>query len=209
MKRFTILAAAAALLSACADNTVTSPADLSTASSVATAPGKNKLQCQAEAPATCTLEGKGAKGPATLDTRAGGYALVFLNDISNLSGLTLDEVQQLSFTYSGDEATPGAPRLSLAIDTNDDGNYDQYAFVSAYYCNDGAGLVDVINDPTCTIFVGSEEFENWDALVAAHPDWQIAVANQETGENYSFIIADEPGLWTISGVTLGKPGAQN
>jgi hypothetical protein len=202
------LAGSAILFAACSESSIPTTPDVAPVSAVATAPGLNKLQCQAEAPATCTKDGNGAKGTATLDTREGGYALVYLNNLGNLGGLDLADVQQLSFRYTGD-ATPGAPRISLAIDTNGDGATDTFAFIAAYYCNDGAGLVDVINDPTCTIFVGEEEFENWAALVAAHPDWQVAVPNTSgEGTDYSFIIADEPGLWTISDVTLGKPGAQ-
>ena len=87
---------------------------------------------------------------------------------SNLDGKPLAEISKLSFRYTGDPATAGSPRFSLPIDTGS-GTTAFYAFVSAYYCNDGAGLVDAVNDATCTIYAGNESFANWAALVAAHP----------------------------------------
>jgi hypothetical protein len=37
--------------------------------------------------------------------------------------------------------------------------------------------------------------------VAAHPDWRV-------GPNLPFVIADEPGTWTVSDVQLGKGPAK-
>ncbi|MEP6508805.1 MAG: hypothetical protein ABJC63_11315 [Gemmatimonadales bacterium] len=205
MKRLCLIAAVG-LLAACTENTVTSPSSgVQLAASLSTAPGQNKAACQVEAPATCTQQGNGAKGNFTIDTRSGGYVLVYLNDLGNLSGLLLGDVSQLSFRYTG-AVTPGSPRISLAIDENGDGIADGYAFISAYYCNNGAGLVDAINDPTCSIQYKSETFANYAAFVAAHPTYRVAVADPNTGLNYTFIVVDEPMLVTISGVTLGKPG---
>lgn len=171
-----------------------------------TAPGQNKLLCfdgttDGGFGGTCTLKGNGAKGPATLDNTDGNangsYSGVFVEN-SNLNGSLLKDAKQLSFSYTG-TATAGSPRFSLAIDTDGDADTDMFAFVSAFHCSDGAGLVDAINDPTCTVFVGSESFPNWAALVAAHPTWRFA-------DDFSFVIADDAGLWTVSGVKLGKPG---
>ena len=96
-------------------------------------------------------------------------------------------------------ATAGAPRISLPIDTDGNGTTDLYAFIGAFYCNNGTGLVDAINDTTCQIFVGSESFVNWAAFVVAHPTWQVGAT--------PFVIADEPGLWTVSNVHLGEAAA--
>jgi len=182
---------------------------VATAAAPTTAPGQNKLQCFDGTTetigfygGTCTLTGKGAKGPATLDNTDGNingsYSGVYILDSSQLNGKTIGSVTQLSFSYTG-TATAGSPRFSLPIDTNGDSVTDFYAFVGAFYCNDGAGLVDAINDSTCTIFAGSESFANWAAMVAAHPAWTIT-------DDYPFVIADDAGIWTVSNVKLGKGG---
>ena len=74
-----------------------------------------------------------------------------------------------------------------------------FAFISAFYCNDDAGNVDVINDPTCTIYSGSEVYANWKAMVAAHPDYRVGYT--------PFIVADDAGTWTVFNVKLGKGSA--
>ncbi len=181
------------------------------AAAVNTAPGHNKIQCfdgttDGGYNGVCTLTSNGSKGPATLNNvdddedPYNNYSGVYTAN-SNMYGKTLDKVGKLSFSYSGDAATAGSPRYSVPIDTDADGDTDLWAFISALYCNDGAGLVDAVNDTTCTIYVGDESFANWSALVAAHPTWRIALT-----DNYVFIVADDPGMWTISDVHFGKPG---
>jgi hypothetical protein len=172
-----------------------------------TAPGQNKLTCFDGTTdgfnGVCTMQGKGARGPATLNNNDGddnpfnNYSGVFV-DNSTMYGTAIGDVSQLSFKYSGDAATAGSPRFSIPIDTNGDGTTEFFAFVSALTCNDGAGTVDVIHDSTCTIFAGAETFDNWAAMVEAHPDWTIA------DDNFVFIIADDPGMWTVSAVKFGK-----
>lgn len=178
---------------------------------VDTAPGLNKLQCfdgttDGGYNGVCTLKSNGAKGPATLnnvdeDTDPyNNYSGVYVLN-SNLIGDALGEVTQLSFNYSGDAATAGSPRFALPVDIDGNGSTDGYLFISAFYCNHGAGNVNVITDETCTIYTNFsvESFENWADLVATHPDWTVGTATP-------FIIADEPGVWTISNVKLGKGG---
>lgn len=180
------------------------------AAPISTAPGQNKIQCfdgttDGGYNGVCTLNSKGAKGSATLNNvdsdsdPYNNYSGVYTAN-SNMYGKTLGNVGQLSFSYTGDAATAGSPRFSLPIDSTGDGITDYWAFISAYYCNDGAGFVDAMNDATCTIYVGSESFANWSDWVAAHPTWSIAT------DNYVFLIADDPGMWTVNGVTFGKPG---
>lgn len=149
---------------------------------------------------TCTItKEKGEPVGAILDNTDGNsngdYSGVYIPK-NSLDEKKLSKIKHLSFEYTG---TPGAgaPRFSIPIDTNKDGVTDFYAFVSALYCNDGDGFVDAINDSTCTIYAGSESFANWDALVAAHPDWM-------TTDDYAFIIADEAGYWTVSNINIGK-----
>lgn len=149
---------------------------------------------------TCTLTSDGA----TLDNDDGdtdpynNYSGVYLQN-SNLDGKALADVNKLSFRYTG-AATAGSPRFSVPVDTGS-GTTAFYAFVSGFYCNDGNGLVDALNDATCEIQAGSESFVNWAAMVAAHPGWRV-------GPNLPFVIADDPGTWTVSDVQLGKGPAR-
>jgi hypothetical protein len=175
------------------------------------APGQNKLICfdgttDGGYNGVCTLTSNGAKGPATLnnnDTDAypyNNYSGVYVAN-SSLYNSSLSAIKQLSFEYSG-EATAGSPRVSIPVDTNGDETSDGYLFVSAYYCNDGAGLVDIVNDPTCTIYTNfsAESFDNWADLIATHPTWRIV------NDAYVFLIADDPGVWTVKNVKFGKAG---
>ncbi len=169
----------------------------------------NKLQCFSGTTdldiygGTCTLS---SDGTATLNNSGGDtdgeYSGVYLSN-SNLDGKLLSEINKLSFTYTG-EATAGSPRLTFPLDKDGDGVTDVYASVGAYYCNDGAGLVDVLNDPTCTIYLNDGSagpWANWAELIAANPTWKVAKA-------LPFIIADDAGTWTVSNVQLGKGPAK-
>jgi hypothetical protein len=143
-------------------------------------------------------------GVATLDNESNDstgttnpydqYSGVYLKN-SNLVGKAIRTVNQLGFSYTG-IATAGSPRISLGIDTDRDGNWNHFAFISAFYCNDGAGNVDVMKDPTCTIYSGSDVYVNWAAMVAAHPEYRVG--------HTPFVIADDPGTWTVFNVKLGK-----
>src|SRR5882762_10394210 len=145
----------------------------------------------------CTRTANGAILDNSLAVGSGDYSGVYYQT-SSLSGKMLGQVTQLSFNYTG-VATAGSPRISLPIDVTGDGTTDLYAFIGAYYCNNGAGLVDAINDSTCQIFVGAESFANWAAFVAAHPTWHVGAI--------PFVIADDAGLWTVSDVHLGEKAA--
>ena len=164
----------------------------------------NKLTCfdgKSEGPTyggRCTVD---KYGVATLNNSGGDpdgeYSGVYLQN-SNLEGKTIRTVNQLGFSYKS-TATAGSPRISLGIDKTGDSKYDEFAFISAFYCNDGAGNVDVINDPTCTIYSGSDVYANWAEMVAAHPDYRVGYI--------PFIVADDPGTWTVFNVKLGKGSA--
>jgi hypothetical protein len=151
----------------------------------------------------CILNASGTG--ATLDNTGGdpdgSYSGVYFAS-SSLSGMALADVTDLSFTYTG-TPTAGSPRISLPIDTSGDGTTDFYAFIGAFYCNDGAGLVDPMHDTTCTIFyTGNVSGDaNWATFVAAHPTWMV-------GNDVPFIVADDAGLWTVDNVHLG-PAAGN
>jgi hypothetical protein len=141
-------------------------------------------------------------GVATLDNSGndpqGEYSGVYLQN-SNLVGKTIGTVNQLGFSYTG-IPTAGSPRISLGIDKDGNGQVDEWAYLSAFYCNDGAGNADFINDPTCTIYTsGTDVYANWAAMVEAHPDYRVGYT--------PFVIADDAGKWTVFNVKLGKGSA--
>jgi len=167
------------------------------------APGQNKLTCSVDAPATCTTNGK----TATIDTTLGGAAAVYLPGFNNsFYGVRVGQVTKLSNTYTG---TAGIdPRWSVPIDLGGihDGYTDYFVFVTLAECNNGFGLVDVINDTTCTIHRNdsSVTYPNWLAYTQANSSDYISL-----NDFYAFVIADgsgAPGVWTISNFTVGKPG---
>jgi hypothetical protein len=150
----------------------------------------------------CTRTSDGATLNNLVPGPDGQYSGVYY-ETSTLAGQTLGEVTQLSFRYTG-VPTAGSPRISLPIDVTGDGTTEFYAFISAFHCNDGAGLVDPINDPTCTIFhTGGpvSGYPNWAAFVEAHPTWHVGAI--------PFVIADDVGFWTVSDVHLGEKASDN
>jgi hypothetical protein len=119
-------------------------------------------------------------------------------------GVPLGDLSQLSFFYTGDLATAGAPRFSIPIDQDNDGDTEAFAFVPAITCDNGQGKVDVIGDSTCLVYYapdGVTGYANWAAFAAAHTDYEVAEL-----DNWLFAIADEPGTWTLNNVVIGKPG---
>jgi hypothetical protein len=142
---------------------------------------------------TCTLTSTGA----VLNTAAngGGYAGVYISSTNNLKSRPLSAVDTMSFDFSGDPATAGSPRFSVAY-TNDNGATTNYAYISAFYCNAG-GHVDIHN-ASCTIYTSAGPFyPNWAAFVAGNPNAKLA--------GIPFIVADDPGhVWTVSNVSISK-----
>jgi hypothetical protein len=116
-------------------------------------------------------------------------------------GQLISSVSKLSFQYSGSGAAPGAPRFSIPINTNGDGNTTAYfAFADVFSCNNGStssGTLDVTGDSTCLIYADTETFPNWAAFVTAHPDYRIA------NNDYTFIISDSGSPdYTVSNVQI-------
>lgn len=167
--------------------------------------GKNAIQCFGD-PNSCHLINKTT---AYLSTETGSGASVF---IPNYNGSFYDVrtslITNLSNTVSG--STLGIdPRWSIPIDSADlpythDGTTDYWIFVSFADCNNGAGLVDVLNDTTCTL--------NRSDTGGTYPNWATFSTTTNTYiafDNYAFIVADgsgAPGTWTIGNVKIGKPG---
>jgi len=169
----------------------------------ASPPGKNPIRCEAGGDASSTQNG--AQG-CEFVVGEGGAAFAYYGTAGdgkfypNAWDKNLSSIRQLSFRYSGDEPYGGAPRFSLQIDPDGPGAMpvsETYVFVLAETCNDGSGLVDVIGDETCVIYYGSEEYDNWAAFAAAYPDATLY---------FAFVVADQPGTWSISSVKIGKPG---
>lgn len=196
--RLTVAIAAATLItSACSESLPTAAADLEPSYAASTAPGQNKLRCFSGTTDGGIYGGKcklinGGKGGVQLDNTGGdpdgSYSGAYILN-NGLSGQDLSDVSALSFNYTG-VAGAGAPRISLPISEGG------YAFLAAYYCNDGNGLADFINDETCTIWYNDIAYANWAAFVAAFPEASV-------GSDLPFIISDEPGSWTITNVDFG------
>jgi hypothetical protein len=150
---------------------------------------------------TCTLSPDGTSAVLNNSVTGpdGSYSGVYYA-VSHWSGKLLSQITELSFNYAGTAVTPGSPRISLPVDLNNDGMID-YISIAAYYCNDGAGLVDPMHDTTCTIWSNlngtTPLASNWAALVAAYPTLRVA-------HSVPFVIADDPGIWTVSNVQLGQ-----
>jgi hypothetical protein len=100
----------------------------------------------------------------------------------------------------------GAPRFSIALDT--DGNEkttESYAFLDAANCGGVVGDNPTFAETTidtalanCKVFINTGgEYDNWAALVAAHPSWQTSKAP-------SFVIADVPGDYHVKDISLYK-----
>ena len=196
--RLTIGVAATLITSACSESLPTATTDLEPSYAASTAPGQNKLRCFSGTTDGDIYGGKcklinGGKGGVLLDNTDGdpngSYSGAYILN-NGLSGQPLSAVTDLSFKYTG-VAGAGAPRISLPISEGG------YAFLAAYYCNDGNGLADFIHDETCTIWYGPNSYPNWDAFVLGNPTASV-------GSALPFIIADEVGSWTISDVNFGN-----
>jgi hypothetical protein len=145
----------------------------------------------------CTLSPDG--NSATLNNTGGdpdgSYSGVYYAT-SNLSGKLVSSITQLSFDYSGNVATAGSPRISLPIDTNNNGTTEFFAFISASHC--GIGVHVDINNAGCLIFYtgGPVSGETW-ATFSSH-GWRVAT------DNVPFVIADDAGIWAVTNVQLGQ-----
>lgn len=195
------LVVASFALAACSDVTPTAPSAVAAPSfSKSAAPGQNKLRCFSGPSdgtvygGSCTLNGGVDATSAVLDNTDGdpdgSYSGVYIRNV-DLTGKHLGDITQLSFHYDGTTPGGGAPRFSLPISGG------VYAFIAAADCNNGSGLVDAINDETCTIYYGSSSYANWAAFVTANSSVTLTSA-------LPFIIADVPGRWTISDVHLTR-----
>src|SRR5207249_9939032 len=87
---------------------------------------------------TCTLSPAGMSAVLnnSVPVGSGDYSGVYCAT-SNLSGKLVSDITQLSFDSTGSAATAGSPRISLPIDTNNNGTTDFFLFISASQCSNG------------------------------------------------------------------------
>jgi hypothetical protein len=164
------------------------------------APKSSTLTCDGN----CTISGTTAT--ITTNGTLGDGGSVWYTKFSGKSfyGQRLSQISALSFTSSGSSALGIDPRWSIPIDTNNDGFTEAFAFVASGTCNNGAGLVDVIHDATCSVNYLGATYANWAAFVAAQP----AIAEISLTDNWAFVVADGSGgvagSWTIGNLKVGS-----
>jgi len=152
---------------------------------------------------TCAL----VAGGAMLDTvdsdtdPNNAYAGVYYAN-SNISGDQIGTVTGLSFTYSCALATNcvtgGSPRMSIPIDTDNNGTTNGFAFIDANNCGLTAAQSGTVTQ-ACPVFFGGTLYTNWAAFVTAHPDYRIG-----NDDSIAFVIADQPFRGTVTNVQLGQ-----
>ena len=184
------------------------------AQGVGNANGINVLNCfsgvsdEAGFNGTCALGDKAAaKQSAILNTVDGdtepgnNYAGLYSTDNKFVYGKSLSAIAGLRFTYTGTVAGAGSPRFSIGIDNNGDGLADLFAYAGAYSCSDGNGNV-LVSASNCRIYtsIGGGPYAGSTGLAAAYPHAVVA------SDVFVFIVADEPGVWTITDVSFGGPG---
>lgn len=152
----------------------------------------------------CVLNPSGTS--AVLDTVVvgpdGSYAGVYY-EVTSLSGELVGDVSDVSFDYECASAinvfcvTGGSPRLSIPIDTDNDGTTESYAFIDAANCGQIGAMSGTV-DLSCPVFFGSTLYTDWAAFATANPDYRIAT------NSIPFVIADQPFRGTVSDVQLGQ-----
>jgi hypothetical protein len=150
----------------------------------------------------CTINPGGTS--ATINTAdgdpQGSYAGVYYAS-SNISGDLIGTVTGLSFTYSCTSTTNcvtgGSPRMSIPIDTNNNGTTESYAFIDANNCGLTAAQSGTVTQ-ACPVFFGSTLYANWTAFANANPTYRIAT------DAVPFVIADQPFVGIFSNVQLGQ-----
>lgn len=128
-------------------------------------------------------------------TPLGAYAGVYIQNGNSVDAATVGQITSLSYNYGGDPLVGGSPRINIPVDVS--GSFAGYVFVGANTCNNGAGLVDVINNPTCGIEGQSGGYYyGWASYVASNPTATIEARSAP------YVIIDEPGTYTISNFTF-------
>jgi hypothetical protein len=155
-----------------------------------------KLKCFTGGNATCVLTDDGAilNNPAP-----GDYSGVYIASADNLKGRPLAAIGQLQFTYvsAAPTAGGGSPRFSLPYAT--DGKTTIWAYIQATTCNGSTpsgGTVD-IHAAACTIATSAGgAYPNYPAFAAANPSGTV--------NGLPFVVADEPGHYTLTNVLISR-----
>ncbi|MEO8089665.1 MAG: hypothetical protein ABI703_05150 [Gemmatimonadales bacterium] len=83
---------------------------------------------------------------------------------SYIKGRLLKDVVNLNFSYAGGPHQGGVPRLSIPIDEDGNGTWDNFAFMDAPGCNDGdefVGRLEGRADNTCLVNYNGVDYPNW------------------------------------------------
>lgn len=142
---------------------------------------------------------------AYLSTYPGGYALVYTMARSP-EGKLLTEVDMGFVAETDSHVSGGAPRLTIPIDTDGDGDWEDFASIDVFACG---GTIDEVGsltadvwvstaNPDCTVSLNyaGTSYANWDAFAAASPTYLIAEAQK------SFIIVDWTAAVTLTSIDL-------
>lgn len=154
-------------------------------------PGKTRCFSDGEA-STCAIN----RDAANLTVYSGGYAGIYLNEKQSAKR-NLASVHY-SFTANGGVAG-GAPRLSIPININGGaGLPDGYAFLDVAGCGGMANTTVTVStgDANCHVNFLGNDYDNWADLAAAFP------AARPSPAALAFVIADQPGTYTIYNVDL-------
>lgn len=110
-----------------------------------------------------------------------------------IKGLTVSQLTNLSFDFTGPVTVGGDPRFNIPIAGG-------VIFIAGNACftpNGSNGYtLDAINNPACAVqtSTSSAYYPNWAAFVAANPNLIVTDA--------AYILIDEPGTWTIQNVNV-------
>jgi len=131
------------------------------------------------------------------DDYAGAYS-----DCTGIEGVAVENVRNLSFDFLNTSSQPvhvgaGAPRYSVGIDSDGDGNTDFYAYLAAFYCEevlssdprwsraDFTGRVTAGCSIWTNVQITSDGVHSaWQNLAAAYPGAKVTGA---------FLIMDDAG----------------
>ena len=136
--------------------------------------------------AECTRQG----GSFTLEVEPGEWAGVYVEEQS-LAGEPLSDLD-LRFSYEG-STSGGSPRLAIPVDTGSD---VIWLFADTACDADQDGTV-LLGEDGCIVSDSNGYYGTFADYVAAHPDYVV-------GDGYTFIVADQPGLVTVSDIKLGR-----
>jgi hypothetical protein len=152
------------------------------------------------------------------------YVAIFAN-CTGIEGRTLPQVRNLSFDFMNETAQPvhvgpGAPRIEIALDSNNDGSYDEIASLSAAHCpevlggNPGWSRADFTGRHSigCEIWLNSNGVtpasasdganSAWANLASQYPTWKVLVAYlvfDETGTTFVDRVAWHNKMYVMAG----------